>query len=76
MFFFSFLQHENGCGYLIRKDRIDNEKNLAALIEDMKKIIDSLMDRQKDILWVAVKEIKDAFEERKKANKLIYLVMF
>ena len=71
-FFFFFFQHEHGCGSFKWKDEIDNEKNLAAMIEDMKK----MMDRQNEILWAAVEKIKHASEERKKSNKGICLVMF
>ena len=69
------MQHEHGCGSFKWKDEIDNEKNLAYMIEDMKKLIGSMMDRQNEILWAAVEEITHASEERKKSNKAIFLVM-
>ena len=59
----------------IWKDEIGNEKNLASLIENMKKMLDGLMDRQNEILWAAVEEMKQASEERKKSNKLSCVLM-
>ena len=60
----------------IQKDEIGNEKNLTSLIENMKQILDGLMDGQNEILWAAVEEMKHAFEEREKSNTLSCIVMF
>ena len=63
---FLLLQNENGCTMFIWKDEIGNEKNLASQIENMKKMLDGLMERQNEILWAAVEEMKHASEKRKK----------
>ena len=73
---------EKGCGRFIWKDEVDYEKNVAALMEDMKKIVEKLNEN----ICVAVeemrhateerKEMRHATEERKKSNKFLSVVVF
>eukprot|EP00268_Persea_americana_P050504 TRINITY_DN5493_c0_g1_i1.p2 TRINITY_DN5493_c0_g1~~TRINITY_DN5493_c0_g1_i1.p2 ORF type:complete len:127 (+),score=20.91 TRINITY_DN5493_c0_g1_i1:806-1186(+) len=58
---------KKGCGRFIWKDEVDHDKNVAALMEDMKKTMDNLSEN----ICLALEEMRHVAEERKK-NKQIY----
>ena len=61
---------EKGCGRFVWKDEVDDEKNVAVFIKDMKKTMEKLNEN----ICVAVEEMRHAVEERKKSNKLNFFL--
>eukprot|EP00268_Persea_americana_P050505 TRINITY_DN5493_c0_g1_i3.p3 TRINITY_DN5493_c0_g1~~TRINITY_DN5493_c0_g1_i3.p3 ORF type:complete len:109 (+),score=18.33 TRINITY_DN5493_c0_g1_i3:796-1122(+) len=63
---------KKGCGRFIWKDEVDYDKNVAALMEEMKKTMDNLNEN----ICVTLEEMRDVAEERKKINKFISVLVF